>query len=226
MYGPLVHPLTEDCLGDRAREVGVSPADEPNPSPPEEARTPPSTEPQHRVSAEHDSPLPAGQEVETKLQCEVIFQEELRSAQQSDPMLEKVRERIDKVNSLYFWDKGLLMRQPYHMGGKNLILIPQCARMKVLQLAHSSLVGTFGIERTLSTIRHTMDRPGVAKDVKLLCESCTAWQKAKPAIVAQSPLQPLPIMTQPFERIAMDIFGPWKRTASSNCGNGLCHKGA
>ena len=61
--------------------------------------------------------------------------------------------------------------------------------MKVLQLAHSSLAaGHFGIERTLSTIRHTMDWPGVAKDVKSLCESCTAWQKAKPAIVAQSPL--------------------------------------
>ena len=104
----------------------MSPADEPNPSPPEEARTPPSIEPQYRVSAEHDSPLPAGQEVETKLQCEVISPEELRSAQQSDPMLE-VRERIDKVNSPYFWDKGLLMRQPYHMRGKNLILIPQCA---------------------------------------------------------------------------------------------------
>ena len=62
-----------------------------------------------------------------KLRCEAISPEELRSALQSDPMLKKVRERVDKVNSQYFWDKGLLMRQPYHMGGKNLILIPQCA---------------------------------------------------------------------------------------------------
>ena len=107
------------------------------------------------------------------------------------------------------------MRQPYHMGGKNLILIPQYARVKVLQLVHSSLAaGHFGIERTLSTIRRTMDWPGVGKDVKVLCESCTACQKAKPAIVAKSPLHPLPIMSQPFERIAMDIFGPLKRTPS------------
>ena len=89
--------------------------------------------------------------------------------------------------------------------------------MKVLQLAHSSLVaGHFGIERTLSTVRRTMDWPGVAKDVKLLFDSCPVCQKAKPAIVAKRQLHPLPIMNQHFERTAMDIFWALKRTRSGN----------
>ena len=94
--------LMEDCLGDRAGEEGVSPREEPNPSSPDKARTPPSIEPQHRVSAEHDSPLLAGQEVETKLNFEAFSPEELRSAQQPDLTLEKVRESVNKVNSPYF----------------------------------------------------------------------------------------------------------------------------
>ena len=80
----------------------MSPGDEPNPSPQDEVRSPPLIEPRHRVSAEHNSPLLAGQEVQTKLSCKAFSQEELRSAQQSDPTLDKVRESIDKVNSPYF----------------------------------------------------------------------------------------------------------------------------
>ena len=75
----------------------MSPADKPKPSPPDEVRTPPL-----RFPAEHESPLLAGQEVKTELRFDAICPEELRSAQQADPTLE-VRERVDTVNSLYFW---------------------------------------------------------------------------------------------------------------------------
>ena len=74
--GPLIHSLTEDCLGDRARKKVVSLTDEPNFSTQDEARTPPSIDPQHRVSAQNDLPLLAGQEVETKLRSESISSEE------------------------------------------------------------------------------------------------------------------------------------------------------
>ena len=34
--------------------------------------------------------------------------------------------------------------------------------------------------------------------------------------MARAPLQPLPMVGNPFDRISMDIFGPLKRTASGN----------
>ena len=57
-------------------------------------------------------------------------------------------------NNTYFWEDGVLMRTPYHINGKNLVVVPQFARTKIMQLAHNSFVaGHFGRERTLELLR-------------------------------------------------------------------------
>ena len=61
-----------------------------------------------------------------------------------------------------------------------------------------------------------MDWPGVAKDVTDLCASCHICQKAGPAIIVKAPLNPLPVIREPFTRIAMDVFGPLNRTKAGN----------
>ena len=105
------------------------------------------------------------------------------------------------------------MRQPYHTNGKELVIIPKAARMKVLQLAHySPLEGHFGRGRTLEAIRTRMDWPGISTGVRKKCSSCPICQKASPALLTKAPLHPLPIIKKPFQRVAMDIFGPLKRT--------------
>ena len=92
-------------------------------------------------------------------------------------------------------------------------IVPKAARVKVLQLAHNSMTaGHFGQERTMEAIRRRIDWPGIATDVRELCKSCPICQKAKPAVVAKDPLHPLPILKDPFQRIAMDIFGPLRKT--------------
>ena len=101
------------------------------------------------------------------------------------------------------------MRKPYHVLGKDLIVLPKVARRKVLTMAHNtSWAGHFGRERTLHSIRSSMEWPGVVKDVSEMCESCPLCQKAGPAVRVKAPLQPLPVMREPFSRVAMDIFGP------------------
>ena len=49
-----------------------------------------------------------------------------------------------------------------------------------------------------------------------MCESCPLCQKAGPAVTVKAPLQPLPVMREPFSRVAMDIFGPLTRTKAGN----------
>ncbi len=71
-------------------------------------------------------------------------------------------------------------------------------------------------ERTLSTIRTRMDWPSVDKDIKDLCASCPICQKAGPAIIMKASLNPLPVIKEPFARIAMDMFGPLNRTKAGN----------
>ena len=89
--------------------------------------------------------------------------------------------------------------------------------LKVLRLTHNSMTaGYFGQERTMEAIRRRVDWPGIATDVRELCKSCPIYQKGKPAVVAKAPLHPLPILKDPFQHIAMDIFWPLRKTKSGN----------
>ena len=100
---------------------------------------------------------------------------------------------------------------------KNLVIVPKGARNKVMRLAYISMVaGHFAKDRTLQMITSRMDWPGVAKDVRAMCESCLVCQKFYHSVVARALLQPLAMVRNPFDRIAMDIFGPLMGTASGN----------
>ena len=77
-----------------------------------------------------------------------------------------------------------------------------------MRLAHvSTVAGHFAKDRTLQMIRGRMDWPGISKDVSVMCEGCSVSQKSFPTqVVARAPLQPLPMIENPLDRIAMDIF--------------------
>ena len=147
----------------------------------------------------------------------VITRTELGHAQKYDSSLTKIREKASKDSEPYFWSNGILMRKPYHTLGKNLIVVPKVAQRKILSMAHNTpIAGHFARDRTLHAIRVRMDWPGVAKDVKELCASCPICQKAGPAVTTKAPLHPLPVMKEPFARVAMDVFGPLSRTKTGN----------
>ena len=85
--------------------------------------------------------------------------------------------------------------------------------MKVFQLAHNSLLaGHFRRARTLEVIRTRMDWPGIFHRHEKMCSSCPICQKASPSLLTKAPLHPLPIIKKKFQRVAMDNFGPLKRT--------------
>ena len=81
---------------------------------------------------------------------------------------------------------------------------------------HGPIAGHFARDRTLQANRVRLDWPGIVKDVKELCASCPICQKSGPAILSKAPLQPLPIIKDPFSRVAMDVFGPLTRTKAGN----------
>ena len=62
------------------------------------------------------------------------------------------------------------MRKPYHVHGKDLMVVPKVAHAKDLQLAHNSVIaGHFGLERMLEEVNRRMDWPGIVLDIKELC---------------------------------------------------------
>ena len=161
-------------------------------------------------------PTPASDDLYNNV-SKVITLEELGKDQRYDPTLKILREKVGKPNSPYFWENGLLMREPYNTLDKKLIVLPQSERAKTLRMAHHGPIAVhFARDRTLQTIRVRLDWPGIVKDVNELCASCTICQKSGPAILSKAPLQPLPIIKDPFSRVAMDVFDPLPRNKVGN----------
>ena len=86
-----------------------------------------------------------------------------------------------------------------------------------MRLAHSiPLAGHLGKNKTTSRVLQRFYWPTVYRDVAKFCRSCASCQKETGRKAVRAPLVPLPITTQPFSRIAMDIVGPLPRSRRGN----------
>ena len=86
--------------------------------------------------------------------AEVLTRAKLGKAQRYDQDLKSIRVKAEKAGEPYFWQGGLLTREPHQPLGKSLLIIHTIARQRVLTMAHNSPIGGhFGRERTLQSIR-------------------------------------------------------------------------
>ena len=93
----------------------------------------------------------------------------------------------------------------------NLIIVPRAARSKELSLAQHSSRRIFW-----SRVDPCNDTAMDGEDMEELCRSCPICQKACPELEAKAPVHSLPICNQPFQRMAMDVFVPLRRTKARN----------
>ena len=97
------------------------------------------------------------------------------------------------------------------------LVLPQECRKAVLELGHQiPLAGHLGKQKTQQRILRRFYWPTVFKDVEEFCRCCVQCQKSTNRRVQQAPLIPLPIISEPFSRIAMDIVGPLPRSRAGN----------
>ena len=97
------------------------------------------------------------------------------------------------------------------------IVVPCSRREQVLRAAHSDLTaGHFGYKRTLARIARYFMWPGMWKEVRQFVKTCGGCQRAAKNTNAKAPLQPLPIVSEPFTKVAFDIVGPLPRTTKGN----------
>ncbi|XP_050704321.1 uncharacterized protein LOC126989756 [Eriocheir sinensis] len=110
---------------------------------------------------------------------------------------------------------GLLYRdcvacsRPGKVGTRTLVLPSDC-RQIVLQVAHESpLAGHFSHRKTESKVSDNFFWPGMWADIRDYCRSYDICQrKSYKGQVKPVPLQPLPVVTEPFSRVAVDVVGP------------------
>ena len=98
---------------------------------------------------------------------------------------------------------------------KDLLVLPQQCRNTILKLAHSvPLAGHLGRDKTARRLQQHFYWPTMYKDVADYCKSCPTCQKSAVAKKQRVPMVLLPIISEPFSRIAMDIVGPLPRSSS------------
>lgn len=74
------------------------------------------------------------------------------------------------------------------------------------------LAGHFGAKKTTRKITQCFYWPHMARDVTQWTKECLQCQKHNKGTTQRSPLQPLPVIEEPWQRIAIDIVGPLPRT--------------
>ncbi|XP_073804400.1 uncharacterized protein [Danio rerio] len=157
--------------------------------------------------------------------------EQLGKAQRSDPSLVRCVEAAEgKVESdtddgvQYFWDRGVLMRKWLSQKAKEVgfspdyqIVLPSEYRTAVLKLAHDHILsGHLGINKTFTRVAKYFYWPGLRSAVSDFCRACHVCQIAgKPnQNIPPAPLQPIPVMGEPFERLILDCVGPLPKSKS------------
>ena len=154
-----------------------------------------------------------------------ISAEELKVLQSADPTLDAIRKAANghpcSAGVGFFQRDGLLYRRwtPPGRGKEDMeieqLVLPMQCRETVLTLAHDiPLAGHLGKDKTARRVLQRFYWPTLYRDVADHCRSCAVCQKSARVKPPRVPMIPLPIMTEPFTRIAMDIIGPLPRSRS------------
>ena len=98
------------------------------------------------------------------------------------------------------------------------LALPRPCRGTVLKLAHDiPASGHLGRRQTLRRIQQRLFWPGMTRDVAEYCRCCKVSQKSGGKTRGQqSPIVPIPLVEEPFQRVARDIVGPLDPTKSGN----------
>ena len=90
------------------------------------------------------------------------------------------------------------------------ILVPKCLRERVMGVAHHYLFGVhLGVKKTEDRIQTNFFWSGLHEDDTSFCRSCDVCQKTVArGSVPRAPLGDMPLIDQPFKRVAIDLVGP------------------
>jgi len=150
-----------------------------------------------------------------------IHRDQLRQLQRADvelkPLFELVQDQSTAFSSVpaYFLREDILLRtwREHDVPADSpsiQVVVPRMLRAHLLFLAHDiPASGHLGVAKTLARLQRHFYWPAIQRDVREYCRTCDTCQRlGKAGKVPVAPLHSLPVVTEPFTRIAMDIVGP------------------
>ena len=150
----------------------------------------------------------------TQIQSSSDFKE----VQQADVGLQAVRNLVECPpfplgKSYYYMQNDFLMHHAAatkRLPEADQLVIPMALRNKILHLAHDiPAAGHLGFNKTQARLWSHVYWPHIWKDTMSYLKSCDRCQRVgKGPKPTPAPLIPLPVISEPFKRIAIDIVGP------------------
>ena len=138
---------------------------------------------------------------------------QLKDQTKQDQTLKTIRGLAHHGKNGYEWDNGLIFHitSDQTLGERKRLVLPKVHRLPLIHLAHNNL-GHFSINKTKAIINDKFTWPGISVDVKdfiLSCDKCKVFNKHshKPP-----PFHMRPVITEPFDEIALDLIGPLPRS--------------
>ncbi len=133
----------------------------------------------------------------------------LREEVKENDTLKHCRELGSLKKNGYIWKNELLFQEMEEDTGNLLsrLVLPVGRRKRVVSLAHDFTVHV-GVRRTKQLLNSRFTWPGMGKDVLEFVQSCDACLRLNKTGNRQVHMVERPIVTEPFESVAVDIVGP------------------
>ena len=137
----------------------------------------------------------------------------LKDQTKADPTLKTVRGLAHHNKNGYVWEDGLLvhMTTDHTLGERKRLVIPKPQRQPLMVLAHDKS-GHFSITKTRSILNNRFTWPGISIDVKNYIMSCDTCKKFNKNTHKQALYHSRPVISEPYDEIALDIIGPLPRS--------------
>lgn len=143
----------------------------------------------------------------------------LRDEQLKDPEIAKIIEALESkrdeealrwISRGYMMDRGILYRySPDDETEEAQLVVPNDSRTEILAKYHDSPESAhYGAERTYYKVSKKFYWPGMRNDIKKYVQNCAACQRYKADNQKPTGLLQTPVLSQRFEVIAIDLFGP------------------
>ena len=144
-----------------------------------------------------------------------LNREQLIELQKNDASLASIYDLVDRPGHNYLIRSGVLLRKwcddiSPPSAAIHQIVVPTLLRAELLHIAHAiPAAGHLGVAKTKARLVRHFYWPGISRDVKEFCRTCDICQRlGKGPSPAVAPLHSIPLVSEPFCQIAIDIVGP------------------
>ncbi|XP_076036800.1 uncharacterized protein LOC143022464 [Oratosquilla oratoria] len=151
---------------------------------------------------------------------DIANSEDVVAEQTTNPTLAMVRKKVQEghcrtsrgTKTRFLKKRERLYRSTVHPIGDSRLqfVVPEKCHLAVFKLGHhAALGGHMGVQKTRDRFQSQFFWPGIGREIVRMVRSCDVCHKTTDrGRVKPAPLGPLPLISDPFQRVTLGIVGP------------------